>query len=42
VTPPEPREVVLLTVTPFNNRPNDLQALLKLFLSAMSSPLGDI
>ena len=36
------REVVLLTATPFNNRPNDLQALLKLFLPAKSSPLGDI
>lgn len=36
------REVVLLTATPFNNRPSDLLALLKLFLPAKSSPLGDI
>ena len=36
------KEVVLLTATPFNNRPSDLQALLKLFLPAKSSPLGDI
>ena len=36
------RETVLLTATPFNNRPNDLLALLKLFLPAKSSPLGDI
>ena len=36
------KEVVLLTATPFNNRPNDLLALLKLFIPAKSSPLGDI
>lgn len=36
------REVVLLTATPFNNKPSDLLALLKLFLPAKSSPLGDI
>ncbi len=36
------KEVVLLTATPFNNRPNDLLALLKLFLPAKSSPLGDL
>lgn len=36
------KEVVLLTATPFNNRPSDFQALLKLFLPAKSSPLGDI
>ena len=36
------REVVLLTATPFNNRPSDFLSLLKLFLPAKSSPLGDI
>ena len=32
------REVVLLTATPFNNRPNDLLALLLLFSEAKDSP----
>ena len=36
------REVVLLTATPFNNKPSDFLSLLKLFLPAKSSPLGDI
>ena len=36
------KEVVLLTATPFNNRPNDLLALLKLFMPAKAGPLGDI
>ncbi len=39
------REVVLLTATPYNNRPNDLLALLHLFSSGKQSPFvpgGDI
>lgn len=33
------REVILLTATPFNNRPADLLSLLKLFLPPKNSPL---
>lgn len=36
------KEVVLLTATPFNNRPGDLLSLLRLFMPAKSGPLGDI
>ncbi|MGN0845301.1 MAG: helicase-related protein [Kiritimatiellia bacterium] len=36
------REVVLLTATPFNNKPGDLLSLMKLFLPAKTSPLGNL
>lgn len=36
------REVVLLTATPFNNRPSDLLSLLKLFVPAKAGKLGEI
>lgn len=36
------REVILLTATPFNNKPSDFLALLKLFLPAKNGPLGDL
>ncbi len=36
------REVILLTATPFNNRPSDIYALMRLFVPAKQSSFGDL